>query len=59
MNLLIGPYLKDNYLLNPQQLGVYVTVTIGTGELITSAVIVPFVATKSRFHYLIFVGCFG
>ena len=56
MNLLIGPYLKDNYLLNPQQLGIYATVTIGTGELITSAVIVPFVATKSRFHYLIFAG---
>ena len=56
MNLLIGPYLKDNYLLNPQQLGIYVTITIGIGELITSAVIVPFVATKSRFHFLIFAG---
>ena len=39
-------------------LGIYVTITIGTGEIITTAIIVPFVATKSRFHHLIFAGGF-
>eukprot|EP01084_Bolivina_argentea_P150274 262449_1 len=56
MNLLVGPYLKDNYTLNPQQLGIYVTVSIGIAELFTSIVIYPYIAVSSRFHILIVAG---
>ena len=56
MNLMVGPYLADHYHLDPQQLGIYVTISIGSAELFTSAVIVPFVSTPSRFLWMIASG---
>merc|ERR1712232_1306971 len=57
ISLLVGPYLKDNYKLNPFQLGIYVTVSIGTAEIISNLVIAPYVVHKSRYHILILIGC--
>eukprot|EP01084_Bolivina_argentea_P124275 220218_1 len=56
MNLFIGPYLKDTYGLNPQQLGIYVTTSIGAGELFTSLVVIPWIADQSRFHIFVVIG---
>ena len=57
MNLLIGPYFKDIYKFNPFELGIYVTLSIGTAEIASNLIIVPYVANKSRCHILIFIGC--